>query len=191
MTSAKKRQAVYLENQKVSLKLKDLECDWSFADAYEKAIKECQDAAYLYLKFRPRAEGELRKALLEKGFLESEIQVVIENLIKQKMIDDERFVKYFLESYQKSKPLGLYAIKNKLKEKGISEMLIEEALLQYYKENSATEEAYLLIEKRWYKYEKLQNFEKKEKIFAYLYARGFETDIIGEVIEKLKEKGLF
>lgn len=190
MNPKKKRETVLLENQKVSLHFRNLEKDYTFQEAYELALKQCFDAAYLLLKFRPRSEHELTTQLLQKGFTDQEVSFVIQDLIKQKQLNDPMFVKYFLESYQKSRPYGIYALKKKLREKGIHPDLIEQELNQYEQNNAPDEEALGLIKKRLYKYEKNSRADKIQKINAYLYGRGYEFDVIEQVIDRLKAEDL-
>ena len=104
-------------------------------DDFEKFYK----AAIRFLSFRPRSEKEMRDYLTrklskaksssagKKSAEEPLITRIIESLKRDKFINDEEFVRWWVEQRMLLKPKAWRVIKYELKQKGLSEELIEEA----------------------------------------------------------------
>ncbi|MDT7880096.1 MAG: regulatory protein RecX [Candidatus Hydrothermia bacterium] len=124
------------------------------------------------LKFRPRSENELRKRMKQKGFDDSEIVEVIEKLKKygylNEIEDAINYVKIKCEKGWSKKRIYLGLLI-----RGYNEQIINEALNNYEKD--------VVIEKL--KREMRRKHLDKEKLIKLLRSRGFEWDIIKEVLK--------
>jgi len=124
------------------------------------------------LKFRPRSENELRKRMKLKGFDDSEIVEVIEKLKKygylNELEDAINYVKIKCERGWSKKRIYLGLLI-----RGYNEQIINEALNNYEKD--------VVIEKL--KREMRRKHLDKEKLIKLLKSRGFEWDIIKEVLK--------
>jgi regulatory protein len=124
------------------------------------------------LKFRPRSENELRKRMKQKGFDDSEIVEVIEKLKKygylNEIEDAINYVKIKCERGWSKKRIYLGLLI-----RGYNEQIINEALNNYEKD--------VVIEKL--KREMRRKHLDKEKLIKLLKSRGFEWDIIKEVLK--------
>jgi regulatory protein len=124
------------------------------------------------LKFRPRSENELRKRMKLKGFDDSEIVEVIEKLKKygylNEIEDAINYVKIKCERGWSKKRIYLGLLI-----RGYNEQIINEALNNYEKD--------VVIEKL--KREMRRKHLDKEKLIKLLKSRGFEWDIIKEVLK--------
>ena len=81
-----------------------------FADAYEAALSS--------LDYCARSARELGNALRRKGYVQPAIEAVVARLTESGLIDDARYAQRMAET-QVNKPVGLYALKRKLRAKGI------------------------------------------------------------------------
>ena len=88
-----------------------------YIKARSKAIK--------YIMYKLRTEYEVRNKLLDLGFNETIIDKVISDLIELEYINDEEYVRKFIESNKKTKKFSKNMVKIKLKNKGISDDIIE------------------------------------------------------------------
>jgi len=124
------------------------------------------------LKFRPRSENELRKRMKLKGFDDIEIVEVIEKLKKygylNELEDAINYVKIKCERGWSKKRIYLGLLI-----RGYNEQIINEALNNYEKD--------VVIEKL--KREMRRKHLDKEKLIKLLKSRGFELDIIKEVLK--------
>ncbi|MCP3923107.1 MAG: hypothetical protein GY714_11030 [Desulfobacterales bacterium] len=134
-----------------------------------------------YLSFRSRTYSEADKHLKDKGYDDSIVEEALKKLIDINFIDDENYARQFLESKIRVNPKGALSIKYELKQKGISEDIIEKALLDY----DEYEAAFSLIKKKYYKWEKLPIDKVKNKIYTFLSSRGFTYDITKDVTETI------
>ncbi len=189
MNTTLRRQIITINHRKISINIKKANTYSSYEEALEVVLSEGLHSAYNQLKVRPKSEFEIKQKLLEKGFLEYEIDLVVKELIRQSLIDDGKFVRFFLES-QKAKPYGTFILKQKLYQKGIDREIIEEELEKFFKENNLSQLAAQLVKNRFYKYENLKKQEQLEKIYRYLNGRGFRSDVIENVFILLKKEKL-
>ena len=67
-----------------------------------------------------RSARELGNALRRKGYVQPAIEAVVARLTESGLIDDARYAQRMAET-QVNKPVGIYALKRKLRAKGISE----------------------------------------------------------------------
>lgn len=146
-----------------------------FNDAYEAALTS--------LDFSARTAKEIAAALKRKGYVDMVIESVVARLMENRLIDDKRFAMRVAES-QSRKPVGIYAVKRKLRAKGISEEDAEEAL-EAFDEDQQRAAALETAAKLARKYESLPRYEARGKLSQALARRGFSWDAIESAIEAL------
>lgn len=145
-----------------------------YIKARGKAIK--------YIMYKFRTEYEVRNKLLELGFEEKVISKVIFDLIELEYINDEEYVKKFIESNIKSKKISKSMIKLKLKDKGIDVFIID----KYFIENDFDEIETIknmLFKKR---FSSDLEYEEKNKIIAYCIRKGFKLNDVKKAIKELE-----
>lgn len=149
-----------------------------FEKFYNKALK--------FLSYRPRSEHEVVKNLLKKKAPEDLIKKIIPKLKEYKFLDDEEFTKWWIGQRTKFKPRALRLIKMELKQKGILDELIEQAIESLKLTTSSDlESAKKLIEKKKEKWKNLPREKKIPKIARFLASKGFSYDTIREVLRDI------
>jgi regulatory protein len=134
------------------------------------------------IKIRDRSEFEIKKKMKDKDFLPEEIKKTLSFLVEKKFIDDRRFTEIYVRSQRSIGRNGKIKIRLKLKTFGISDELINEYLNTDSGVNNDSENANDAAEK-WLRTKPNVPKEKiKEKLFRHLVGRGFEYEIIKEVI---------
>jgi regulatory protein len=184
------RFTVEIDQKKVSLKPSKIDSYADYEEARKAAIEEGMKVCDRALKRRFQSRREMEEKLYKKGFIRSEVEFIINELIRMNLIDDRRFTRFFLESHQKSRPFGEYALRQKLMAKGISREIMDEEIAGYFEENDPSLEALELVKRRFDRYENLDKMEKIKKIDTYLFGRGFQSDVIQKVFRLLKEEDL-
>ena len=144
-----------------------------FEKFYNKALR--------FLSYRPRSEKEIRDKLLGKKASEEIINKVISRLKENNFLNDEEFVKWWIEQRANFKPRSLKLIKMELRQKGIDKDLIDQIIDDLSLTIDDLETAKKLINKRLSRYKKLSREEKFQKIARYLSSKGFSYDIIKEI----------
>lgn len=151
----------------------------NFDKYYQKAL--------FFLSFRQRSEKEIRDYLKKKKAPEEITDKIIKNLKINKFLNDEEFVKWWIEQRTIIRPKSTRIIKIELQRKGIDRQLIENLLPKDSEGDFA--KAKKLAEKRISRYGKVEDRRKVfEKMARYLASKGFDYDIIKEVIDQVLGK---
>lgn len=119
--------------------------------------------------------------LVKKQYLEDEVNATIKQLIELKFLNDDDFARTFIENRQR-KGKSKQSIQFELKLKGINKEQSEEVLEDA---KSDLKTALLYIEKRLRQFERYKPEERQKKIISRLRSRGYNWDIISEVLKKL------
>ena len=88
--------------------------------AYERALN--------FLSYRPRSVVEVRRYLTEKKFDVPTVDEVIARLSRVDLLDDKVFAQFWLENRDTFKPRSVRALRYELRQKGISDSIIDELL---------------------------------------------------------------
>jgi len=165
-----------------------------------KAYEQLKDYAFYLLSFRMRTQFEMKEKLSSKQENETIVNKVMVFLINEHYLDDLLFAENFVNDYKKK--FGAYQLKQKLRQKRISNEIIESVLSDesILDESQSMETAKKLAEKKLNstpvnseKYQSDYNYRAKvyQKIYAYLAYRGFSSSIIKEVLRGLLNEEFF
>ena len=158
----------------------------------EDAKKRALNACLHYLSYTRRTQWQLEEYLRKKEYDQGVIEGTIEKLKYYNMIDDEAYVKAFIQEKKLGNPTGRKKIHYDLKNKGIPEGILNN-LDQWFSEEDEYIEAKRLAEKYNKKYLKHPLRERKQKIGQAGQRRGFSWQLmktaIGEIIQDSEEEG--
>ncbi|WP_409273906.1 recombination regulator RecX [Neobacillus sp. SCS-31] len=144
---------------------------------YHDEIRKAYNNAINYLSHKMRTEKEVRKHLKEKKLEEAAINEVIHRLLEQGYLNDAEYADAYVRTQISTTDKGAYVVRMELKERGIADPLIEEALKQYTPEEQF-EKAKSLAEKYARKYSGESERILKQKLDAMLRRKGYHTDAI-------------
>lgn len=152
--------------------------------------KPLEYALYL-LELRDRTEGEIREKMKRKEYEPEEIEKAVDFLKDKEFIDDERFVKRYIENKQSFGTAGKYKIRQKLMLLHLDSKLIEDNLAGINPD--AEYERALEMTKDWLRKNKkklttspdlsLVRRGTYEKVGRHLVSQGYEYDIVKRVLE--------
>jgi len=154
---------------------------------YDIEIYKIRQSAFRYLSGRNHSKFELKVKLLRKGYNKDLIEIILEELIKDNLLNDYAFTQNFFEIKLK-RNIGINKIKSQLIKKGLSRSIIEEIAKDYYDSPSLIDSAFKLMSKK-YKALKNCNIEDKkirQKIYFSLVNKGYPREIILESFRKMK-----
>lgn len=140
--------------------------------------------AIKYIMYKMRTSNEVYNKLIELEFPEKEVAKVIKDLVDLDYINDEEYVRKFIEANKKTKKFSKNMVKIKLKNKGISEDIIEKYF--YELDVSDIDAIIKLLEKK--KFLKTIDFDERNKIKLYCVRKGFSISDVNKAI-KIYEKG--
>ncbi len=137
-----------------------------------------------YCAYQERSQQEVRDKLYEWGLHSKAVENIISRLIGDNFLNEERFAKAYTQGKFKQKGWGKIKIKQGLKFKKVPDVLIKKALqtilyddyLQTL-QNVLTKKAALITEK--------QPFKRRYKLQQYALSRGYENDLIHDVLREL------
>jgi len=140
-----------------------------------------------YCSREERCIFDVTKKISEYNLPESEITEIIEFLKKEKYIDELRYTEAFVNDKFRFNKWGKYKINFALKQKHIPDHIIAEALEKIPEENYHS----LLhdeLSKKLRSLSKSSGYELKSKLYRFAASRGYENDLILEVINELIDK---
>lgn len=152
----------------------------------DKIFARAKNNAYALLRQRPRSVHEIRKRLKLKGYDEPVIEEVVDSLKRIGDLDDEKFARIWVESRMRMNPMGDVVLKHELKEKGVSDSIIEATLSEKAEKFDEYEVAFNMAKERFERLKKLDRQKAMKRIYDFLLRRGFKYDVIRGIVEKLK-----
>lgn len=132
---------------------------------------------------RDMTESMIRNKLLEDGYPECVIDCVIERLKSERLINDERFIRGFIEC--KSEKKSKNDIFRDLSSKGVDMDLVEQIYIELKEQEALKDESELIksiLEKKHFDSENA-SFEDCQKMIQYLLRKGFSFDSIRSAIK--------
>ncbi len=138
-----------------------------------------------YCAYQERCHAEVKEKLYGFGLYQKEVEPIISTLIEENYLNEERFAIAFAGGHFRTKQWGRVKIKYQLKQKQVSEYCIKKAL------KIIDEDDYLQILQKLFD-QKLKTlkgekniFIKKRKLQDFLMQKGFETDLVRELLGNL------
>ena len=137
-----------------------------------------------YCAYQERCLKDVRDKLKTFEISEEEKTKILEYLLDNRFVNDERFAKSFVRGKINQSGWGVNKIRFHLVQKGIAKEVIDEALGQ------TDEEVYRqrLIDILQTKVKTVKadsEFEKKRKLAAYAMQKGFESALVWEILKDL------
>lgn len=154
--------------------------DREFDEILHQAEKgKIANRAFGLLHFRERSVEELRARLIRIGFDNQLVEELVDELIADKTLDDDRFANAFVNDYTNLKPRGNRFIINELNKKGIAKEIIarlvstrdERKMIRQYVEKKASSLD-------------INNPKERQRLVRRLLTRGFTPDIVYEIIRE-------
>ncbi len=155
--------------------LNEINTEIMYFIAYEKAIK--------YISNGAKSSYQVKKYLEQKEIDKSIINRIIKNFEENKYIDDESYTKDYV-NHLVNEGYGNKLINYKIKQYGIKEEYINNALLEIEKEEYENN-AIIIATKQLRNYMKYDNQTRELKLKKYLQSRGYDYDVIYMVVKKV------
>lgn len=145
-------------------------------DALDKMAKYCA--------YQERCVKDVRDKLKTFDLPEEEKTKILDYLIENRFVNDERFAKAFVRGKVNQSGWGLNKIRFHLIQKGIAKEIIDEALSQ------TDEEVYRqrlidILKAKSKTLKAANDYEKKRKLAAYAMQKGFEGSLVWEVLKDI------
>jgi regulatory protein len=145
------------------------------------SLQDCLDAAYYYLSYRPRSEGEIRQWLRKRGFANEVAEKAIAKLREQNLSDDFTFAQFWKDNRLSFRPKSKRLLKKELRDKKVAAEIIE----QVTKDIDDEEIAYKLGSSRLPTLVHLDYPYFYRRLASYLRYRGFSYQVIRDTAIRL------
>jgi len=136
-------------------------------------VKDIIRQGFRYLNRKMYTRGELFQKLARDGFSREEIEEALQFLEERGYLNDEEFVKIYVETRRRLNPRGLQAIKDELRRKGVPHELLD-SLREFFPREEEVKDARGLI-REW-----SGEGKEKEDINNRLLRRGFSWEVVEE-----------
>jgi regulatory protein len=138
-----------------------------------------------YCAYQERCHSEVKEKLYDFGLNKKEVDEILSQLIEENYLNEERFAIHFAGGKFRMKHWGRVKIKYELRKKQVSDYCIRKALA------SLDDDAYMKTLQKLFD-EKLRTlksekniFIKKRKLQDHLLQKGFEAELVRELIAGL------
>jgi len=162
---------------------------------FDLLVKENQkyfikQKAFAYLARRQHSEKELAIKLKQKGYNVEFINEVLTELKENNLVNDKNFSLQFVDEMASRKKWSPKKIKAELIKKGISKEIISTVIEEKYSRQAELENALAVANKKLKILKsKIDDDEIiKQKLFSFLYQRGYEYDLVNEIITSVLDE---
>jgi len=136
-----------------------------------------------YCKYQERCHSEVRNKLYELGFTTPEVERQLADLIETGVLNEERFARAFAGGKFRMLNWGREKIKKQLKLRKISDYCIKKAMTEI------SPDAYdeTLKKLAFKKTKEIKGdrslLSRKSKLYRYLVQKGYERDLVSDIIK--------
>jgi regulatory protein len=145
-------------------------------DTLNKAVNKAIDL----LSFRPRSTHEIRTALA-KNYAPDVIDRAVEQLMTLGYLDDVAFARFWIDNRSTFKPLSSQALRYELKQKGVADSIIVDALAEIGDADAALRAAQSQLRK--WRGRSRQDF--KQQLGNFLQRRGFGYSVVNSTVKQV------
>ena len=149
-----------------------------FTEALEKLKNYCA--------YQERCDFEVIKKLESLGINETNIIAIVSKLKQQNYLDNDRYAEAFASGKHKIKGWGNVKIRVALKAKRLPEELISKALEQF-DPKAYSARLNEVTKKKWRLLGDKKDQNTRQKLFRFLYGKGYESELINNAILELWE----
>ncbi|MEI8099196.1 MAG: regulatory protein RecX [Sediminibacterium sp.] len=138
-----------------------------------------------YCAYQERSHQATKEKLFSMGLYKKDVEILLSQLIEENYLNEQRYALQFVGGHFRIKKWGKIKIAAALKQQKVSSYNIQKAL------DEIDQTAYLsclqrLASVKWNALKKETVLNKKIKTTSYLLQKGYESNLIRTVLEKLQ-----
>lgn len=146
--------------------------------SYQDALAKLQS----YCAYQERCHKEVRYKLIELGIYGEDLDLILTELIEQNFLNEERYAIAFAGGKFRIKKWGKIRIIRELKQNNISEYCIKKAIESQLPDDDYWTTLEAVINKRDRLLKEKNPYRRKQKIASYVISKGFESNLVWEII---------
>lgn len=137
-----------------------------------------------YCAYQERCHSEVKEKLYSFGLCKAEVEQLLTQLIDENYLNEERFAIQFCGGHFRTKQWGRVKIKYELRQKQVSDYCIKKALKQIDEDAYEKTLQKLFEVKRKTLKSETNHFIRKRKLQDYLLQKGYELNLIQQLLQK-------
>ena len=146
--------------------------------------RQAFNSALRILTGRDHSKYELGLKLRQRGFEPQEIEKALSKCIQLDYVNDERTARVYIRQLIR-KGYGKKRMRQEMNQKGLRGRQIQRILAEAVSESDEFESMERVLKKHINRFERESDPKKrKEKMYRFLYARGFSQDAIRKIMKK-------
>ncbi len=149
---------------------------------------ELKAAILHYCKYQERCHSEVRNKLYELGFDSAEVEAQLAQLIEAGVLNEERYARAFARGRFRMKQWGREKIKQQLKLRKISDYCIRKAMTEIDDEDYNDTLQKIASKKLQEIKGDRSEISRKSKLYRYLVQKGYERDIVMDLVNSRVKK---
>ncbi len=143
--------------------------------------------AYRFATYKPRTELQMTTFLRTKEATDEEIEDVMVWLRSFGCVNDRLYAERFLDAARERKPLSRLRARQKLLEKGVPALVVDDVMSAAYTDDVGMESARRVARKKLRMVSAATDTEREEKLRRFLTYRGYGFDVIRVIISELRD----
>lgn len=147
-------------------------------------VDEIKKKMEYYCAYQDRCHQEVEKKLSEFQLIPEARELILIHLIQNDFLNEQRFAQSFARGKFRIKKWGRKRIVQELKFRNISEYNVKSALKEI-DDQEYFETANKLAKSKLDTTKETNPYLKRQKVYQHLYRRGFESNLIQEVLTDL------
>lgn len=157
------------------------------------SLELCREKALRLLENSPHSVMGLKRKLFNAGkFTARNIQTVIDDLQKAGLLNDVQFAEDYID-YLKTTGIGRFKAAFKLKNKGLSQVIIQETMARRWEtdDDGDTGRAAFAARQKWQSLKARKNMtdiKKLQAVARFLAGRGFSPPVIHFALDEIKNQ---
>ena len=136
-----------------------------------------------YCAYQERCHTEVKEKLYSFGLYKNDVEQLISQMIEENYLNEERFATHYAGGKFRMKQWGKVKIKHALKQKQVSEYSIKKALKEINEDHYIKILNKLAAQKLKILKGEKNIFIKKRKLQDFLLQKGYEGDLVRELIQ--------
>lgn len=148
------------------------------------SVSESLARIYRYCAYQERSHQEVKNKLYEFGLTTDEVNELLTKMITEGFLNEERFAKAFAGGKFRIKKWGRLKIIRELESQGLTKKCISRGLGEIELTDYRKTLRNLLIKKAE-QTEELNLFKKRDKVAKYAIGKGYEPEMVWEMIKDL------
>ncbi len=143
-------------------------------------VEQAKQKIAKYCVYQERCHSEVEAKLKQMGMFASSIEFIINFLIEENFLNEERFARSFARGKLRHKSWGRQRIRFELKKKKVSQYAINDAMDEIQEEYQETFEE--VASHKWEQLDKTDMFKAKKKFADYMLYRGWESGMVYDFV---------